>query len=217
MSQVTLDSINHRWVIGITGASGTVYARRLVKLLGEHVAEATVDLVISEAGFRVLREEDGIKISASAASEKIAELFDIEAARLRIHHANDIGATIASGTYRTAGMVVIPCSMGTLGAIASGHSQHLVHRAAEVTLKERRRLILVPRETPLSPIHLENLLKLSRIGVAIVPAMPGFYHQPQTLTELVDMMVMKVLDQMGYHISPVPRWKESVAMGARLV
>jgi 4-hydroxy-3-polyprenylbenzoate decarboxylase len=125
---------------------------------------------------------------------------------IHLHNFHDFTAPIASGSYPTEGMVVIPCSMGTLGAIASGLSQNLIHRAADCTIKEGRKLILVPRETPLSAIHLENMLKLARLGVRIVPAMPAFYSGQQSVQELIDFMVGKTLDQMGIPHALYPRW-----------
>ncbi len=193
-----------RWIVGITGASGTIYARRLLETLLEIDPLVEIDLVVSEAGLRVLREEEGFHTRVDRSELK--SLIGIETPRVRMHRNRDIGASIASGSYPTEGMVVIPCSMSTLAAIASGYSQTLIHRAADVTLKEGRPLLLVPRETPLSPIHLENMLRLSKLGVKIIPAMPGFYHQPQSILELVDMMVMRVLDQMGFQSSLVKRW-----------
>ena len=141
------------------------------------------------------------------ATEAAAAANAYEISRI-LYNVKDIGARIASGSALFSGMVVVPCSMGTLGAISSGLCQNLIHRAADVTLKEGRKLILVPRETPLSAIHLENMLKLSRIGAVILPAMPGFYHQPVAISDLVDMLVMKILDQMGLSSNLVTRWKE---------
>lgn len=192
-----------RWVIGVTGASGICYARRLIALLDGHVDE--LHLIFSDAALRVLNDEEGIKTSHG----EIAQDFcpSVTTSKLIVHNPRDIGASIASGSLVTEGMVVIPCSMATLGAIAHGVAQHLVHRAAEVALKEGRKLILVPRETPLATIHLENMALLSRAGVRIVPAMPGFYHQPKSISDLVDMLAMKVLDQMGIHLDVVNRWQ----------
>lgn len=193
-----------RWIIGVTGASGTIYGRRLVEVLLERVPEVSIELIISEPALRVMREEETFRVPFQPG--KLAEALGFESERVKIHNNRDIGARIASGSYPTAGMVVIPCSMSSLAAIASGHSQNLIHRAADVVLKERRTLILVPRETPLSEIHLENMLKLAKLGVRIVPAMPGFYHQPKVIIDLVDMMVMRVLDQMGLEVSLAARW-----------
>ena len=198
---------NDRIVLAITGASGTVYARRLLSVLLESQPTLTIDLIVSESALRVLREEEGIKTSIQKVS--VSELIGTETTRVAVHSNRDIGASIASGSYPGSGMIIAPCSMATLAAIATGYGQNLIHRAADVALKEGRRLVIVPRETPLSAIHLENMLKLSRMGVRVVPAMPGFYHKPQSISQLVDMMVMKILDQIDIRVDLVPRWKLS--------
>ncbi len=179
------------------------YARRLIDVL--EAAGLELHLVISEAGLRVMAEEEGLKTSASQLSADA--LIGRESSRVKFYPSKDIGAAIASGSFKVAGMVICPCSMDTLASIATGVSMNLLQRAADVTIKERRPLILVPRETPLSAIHLENMLKLARLGVAIVPAMPGFYHSPKNIEELVDMQVMKITDQMGLALSLVKRWR----------
>lgn len=190
-----LSSRNLPWVIGITGASGTVYARRLIEVLTENLPETPLEVVVSDAALRVMREEESIKVSTSRLSAE--DLIGRPAANVTFHSNQDIGASIASGSYRTAGMIVIPCSMKTLSGIANGYSSSLIERAADVVIKESRRLIVVPRETPLSTIHLENMLKLSRLGAIVAAAMPGFYHQPASISDLVDMQVLRVIDQMG--------------------
>jgi 4-hydroxy-3-polyprenylbenzoate decarboxylase len=192
------------WVVGITGASGVRYALRLLQVLPSLVGE--VHAIFSEAALRVLHDEEGISINGSSLS--LERLGGAPATNVTFYNPRDIGARVASGSMLTTGMVVIPCSMATLGAIAHGIPNHLVHRAADVTMKEGRKLILVPRETPLSPIHLENMLKLSRYGVRIVPAMPGFYHRPESVEDMVDQFVMKVLDSMGVEHALGKRWKE---------
>ena len=194
-----------RWTIGVTGASGMKYALRLIEVLSGQGIESHV--VFSEAALRVLAEEEGKKLSS--AKFKSENLFGRELPHITFYSHRDIGAAIASGSFVTEGMVICPCSMGTLGAVASGLSQNLVQRAADVTLKEGRKLIIVPRETPLSAIHLENMLKLSKLGVKICPAMPGFYHKPKSIEDLVDMQVMKILDQMGVNSDLVRRWGQS--------
>jgi 4-hydroxy-3-polyprenylbenzoate decarboxylase len=194
----------HIWVVGITGASGVRYATRLLEVLPSLVKE--VHVVFSDAALRVLHDEEGVGISPSSLS--MERLTGKPAANVTFYNPKDIGARIASGSMLTTGMVVIPCSMATLGAIAHGIPSHLVHRAADVHMKEGRPLVVVPRETPLSPIHLENLLKLSRCGVKIVPAMPGFYHRPQSVQDMVDQFVMKVLDAMGVPNTLGSRWKD---------
>ena len=190
------------WIIGITGASGVRYALRLIEILAAQSIPTHV--VLSEAALRVINEEEGRKLSMSAVRR--GALFEKPLSQVSYYDPKDIGAAIASGSFPTAGMVVVPCSMASLGHIAHGTGQHLVHRAADVVLKEGRPLVMVPRETPLNEIHIENMLKLSRMGAKIVPAMPGFYHQPAGIDDIVDMMVMKILDVMGIRVDLVERW-----------
>jgi flavin prenyltransferase len=189
------------FTVAITGASGAPYAVRLLEQLC--AAGQRVSLIVSGHGMRLLSTETGI--------ESMAALRDAVGGRgwddfVTVYDDADRGAAPASGSARSAGMVICPCSMGTLSAIAAGSSRSLVERAADVTLKERRKLILVPRETPLSSIHLENMLKLSREGVVILPASPGFYHRPVSIAELVDFVVARVMDQMGVEHSVGRRW-----------
>jgi 4-hydroxy-3-polyprenylbenzoate decarboxylase len=194
--------------IGITGASGSIYAQRLLVLLNESADVSRIDLVISQAGIRVVGEELGIKV-AGTDSRVVRELIGQESEKVLLHQASDIGATIASGSYLNDAMIIIPCSMGSLGAIASGITRDLIHRAADVMLKENRRLILVPRETPFNVIHLENMLKLARLGVRIIPAMPSFYHHPKTIDELIDHFIHRLLDHLGVSHEQQTRWKGS--------
>jgi 4-hydroxy-3-polyprenylbenzoate decarboxylase len=163
----------------------------------------------------VLRDEEGLAVPASRLTaellvgmptDAVTVYCDQPPGRVTMHDFHDIGASIASGSHPTRGMVVVPCSMKTLAAVAHGYAENLIARVADVVLKERRRLILVPRETPLSAIHLQNMLRLARLGVAIVPAMPGFYHRPATIDDLVEMLVMRILDQMGFEIDLAKRW-----------
>ncbi|TFE29996.1 UbiX family flavin prenyltransferase [Cohnella luojiensis] len=193
-----------RWVVGITGASGAIYGITLCRQL--LTAGFHLHLVISDAGWRVLKEELGW--DASRRIDSLNEAFDnaLSAGRMTYHPLNDIGASIASGSFRCEGMVVMPCSMGTLSAIASGASTNLLTRAADVMLKEGRPLLIVPRETPLHAIHLENMLKLARLGVRIIPAMPAFYNGPQTLDDIVNFMVGKAMDSMGIQHNLYKRW-----------
>jgi 4-hydroxy-3-polyprenylbenzoate decarboxylase len=187
--------------LAVTGASGAPYAVRLIEQLakGGH----PISLIVSSHGLRLLRTEMGID-SVAALRERVGvAAWD---ASVKVFDDGDRGAGPASGSARSAGMVVCPCSMGTLSAISMGSSRSLVERAADVTLKERRRLILVPRETPLSDIHLENMLRLSRAGAVILPAMPGFYHVPRTIDDLVDFIVARVMDHLGVEHELVPRW-----------
>jgi len=193
------------WVVGVTGASGVRYALRLLEVLPALVGQ--VHVVFSDAALRVLNDEEGMAINSASLS--MERLTNTSPSNVTFYNSRDIGARIASGSMLATGMVVIPCSMATLGAIAHGIPNHLVHRAADVTMKEGRKLILVPRETPLSAIHLQNMLTLSKLGVSIVPAMPGFYHQPKSVEDMVDQFVMKVLDSMGVKHSLGRRWKEA--------
>jgi flavin prenyltransferase len=185
-------------VLGVTGASGALYARRLARHLLD--LKAPVHLVVSEAAKRVIAEELDIR---PFSTEKFLEG---SLAGLTVHGNKDVGAAIASGSYLTAGMVVCPCSSHTLAAIASGLGDNLITRAAMVTLKEARRLIVVPRETPLSPIELENMLRISRAGGIICPASPGFYMKPRRVEDLVDFVVGRVLDLLGVEHSLRTRW-----------
>lgn len=190
------------WIVGITGASGAVYGVRLCETL--LCSGRDVHLVVTEAGWRVLKDELGWNVSDR--SVLLETHLGGLGGQLRYHPVKDIGASIASGSFLTAGMVIVPCSMGTLSAIARGASDNLLERAADVILKEGRPLLLVPRETPLHAVHLENMLILARMGVKIVPAMPGFYHLPATLQEAVDFMVGKVLDLMDIEHELYRRW-----------
>jgi 4-hydroxy-3-polyprenylbenzoate decarboxylase len=194
--------MDSKWIIGVTGASGIRYALRLIQVLGG--AKIEQHIVFSDAALRVMLDEEGESVSHANLADFISSRTG---AVTRCYNPRDIGAAIASGSFIVRGMVVCPCSMGTLGALAHGLSHNLVHRAADVTLKEGRKLILVPRETPLSAIHLENMLKLAQYGAAIVPAMPGFYHRPNSLEEIIDMQVMKILDQMEIRVDLVKRWE----------
>ncbi len=191
------ESFMKPYIVAITGASGAIYGMRLLEVLAEQ--KIPVELVISDTAKIVMKEELGGQPSFFT-EKKGAGPF------ISMHDFHDFTAPIASGSYPTEGMVIVPCSMGTLGAIASGLSQNLIHRAADCTIKEGRKLILVPREMPLSAIHLENMLKLSRLGVKIVPPMPAFYSGQQKISDLVDFVVGKILDQMGVQHMLYPRW-----------
>ena len=180
--------------VAITGASGAIYAQRLVGQLERSAEVGRVHLVVSAPGRRVLAEELDLTGSGEALVEGLAGR---PSEKIELLPASDIGASIASGSYRVDGMIVVPCSVSTIGALASGAVTNLVHRAADVTLKEGRPLVLVPRETPLHAIHLENLLRLRNAGAMIVPATPGFYHRPRTIEELVDHFVFRLMDHLG--------------------
>ena len=192
------------WVIGITGASGIRFAARLIQVLNQ--TGQKIHLIISEPARLTMKEELGI-VLPSLSAEDFAQAFQIEnPALIEMHHPKDFTAPVASGSYPVEGMVIIPCSMGTLGAVAGGLSQNLIHRAADCIIKEGRRLILVPRETPFSAIHLENMLKLARLGIRIVPPIPGFYAGEKTISDMIDFVVGKILDQMDIAHTLYPRW-----------
>jgi 4-hydroxy-3-polyprenylbenzoate decarboxylase len=184
---------------GITGASGAPYAVRLLRALND--SGTPVRLIVSSYGWRLLAEESGID-GADALREATGDW-----SRVELYDALDRGATPASGSSRSRGMVVCPCSMGTLASIAAGTSRNLVERAADVALKERRPLLLVPRETPLSLVHLENMTRLTRAGATILPAAPGFYHRPRSIGDLVDFVVARILDHLGVEHQVTSRWK----------
>lgn len=181
-----------RLIVGITGATGAIYGVRLLQALKELRVES--HLVFSKWGARTLTHETPFTL------EQVQDMATH-------HHASqDQGAAISSGSFITRGMVICPCSVRSLAAIAHGSGDSLVHRAADVVLKEHRRLVLVVRETPLNDIHLENMLKLSRMGVVIFPPVPAFYNHPQTIDDLVNQTVMRVLDQFGFHLQSCKRW-----------
>lgn len=196
-------------VVAFTGASGIRYGLRTVEVL---LAQGRpVELIVSEAARLVLREETSQSARAYTRPEDFKDFFPADSLKLlKVHSPKDFTASVASGSYPTAGMIIVPCSMGTLGAVANGISQNLIHRAADCTIKEGGRLVIVPRETPLSAIHLENMLKLARLGVRIVPAMPGFYSGTSNLDEMVDFMAGKILDQMDIPHALYPRWTGSM-------
>ncbi|MHC1727330.1 MAG: UbiX family flavin prenyltransferase [Syntrophobacteraceae bacterium] len=185
-------------IVAVTGASGTVYTAKLLRSIPRDRFQ--VNLVSSEAGRLVYELENGTSLE-----EDIPH-------GIRIYDERDFTAPFASGSFPCAGMVIVPCTMGTLGAITAGLSQNLIHRAADVCLKERRTLILVPRETPLNRIHLANLLKAAEAGAVILPAMPGFYHRPQSLSDIIDFMVARILDQLGIEHTLVPPWGDGQAL-----
>ncbi|MFI5310611.1 MAG: UbiX family flavin prenyltransferase [Gemmatimonadales bacterium] len=189
--------------MALTGASGAPYGIRLLQQLV--AARRHVSLIVSAHGLRLLRTEtdvadvDGLRDAIGpTAFDALVTTFDD----------GDRGAAPASGSARSAGMVICPCSMGTLASIAAGTSRSLVERAADVALKERRPLVLVPRETPLSAIHLENMLRVTRAGAVVLPAAPGFYHRPTSIQGLVDFVVARVLDHLRVEHALVPRWGE---------
>jgi 4-hydroxy-3-polyprenylbenzoate decarboxylase len=195
-------------ILGVTGASGLIYAVRALT----HVLRAggMVDLVASKASQMVWQAEQGIHMPLEPGRQ--AEFWRDQAGvptagQLRCHPWGDVGATIASGSFRTVGMVVMPCSMSTVARLAAGMSSDLLERAADVQLKEGRKLVVVPRETPLSLIHLRNLTTLAEAGVRVVPAIPAWYHQPQSIDDLVDFVVARALDQLDLDCVPLRRWQ----------
>jgi 4-hydroxy-3-polyprenylbenzoate decarboxylase len=189
-------------VLAMTGASGAPYAVELLRTLCR--AGRTVHLTISNSGAQVLGEE--LRIEVNLDRFDLASFGDLHGGRVVYHHHADFRAGIASGSFLTGGMIVAPCSMGTLAAIAHGVTTNLITRAADVHLKERRPLILVPRETPLSLIHLENMVQVTRAGAVVLPAMPGWYHRPRTLDDLVQFVVGRICDQLGVAHAESRRW-----------
>ena len=195
-----------RVFLGITGASGAPYAARLLEALA--AAGCDVGLCASRAGVEVMRTElyGGERLSPD---ETLARLVEPVRDAVTLHDEQDWRAPYASGSAKVDGYVVCPCSMGTLGTIASGSMSNLIHRAASVAIKEGRRLVLVPRETPLSEIHLQNMLTVRRAGAVVLFAAPGFYHGAESVADLVDFVVGRILDQLGVENALVPRWGQS--------
>ena len=194
------------FALAVTGASGVVYGWRLVQELLR--SGIRVSVLISSAGFAVLKQECGLDWGGAGVdvAQELCHHLGCDRAALSYYAENDFFAPIASGSSAPDAMIVAPCSMGTLSRISSGNSGNLLERSADVMLKEGRPLVLVPRETPLNAIHLEHMLKLTRLGVKIVPAMPGFYQNPETLDDLVDFVVGKVLDSVGVEHALFRRW-----------
>ena len=193
--------------VGITGASGTIYAFRTLQLLAASGVVETINLVMSGTSAVVAQVEMGANLK-DANAEKINEWLGLptDSKLIRFWRLDNLAAKPSSGSYKQAGMIIVPCSMGTIGAIASGAGTNLIHRAADVTLKEGRKLVIVPRETPYNSIHLENMLKLSQIGARIMPASPGFYHRPKTIEELVEHLCFRILDQFDIPHSKKSQW-----------
>jgi 4-hydroxy-3-polyprenylbenzoate decarboxylase len=191
--------VPRRLIVGITGASGSIYGVRILQALAGSQVET--HLVVSRWGARTLLHETPHTLAEVRGMASVA------------YPENDQGAALSSGSFVTAGMVVAPCSMRTLSAIAHGQGEDLVHRAADVVLKERRRLVLLVREAPLSDVHLENMLKLSRMGVVISPPVPAFYDHPKTVDDLVNHTVQRVLDLFDIHLDVAKRWNGTMAVG----
>jgi len=187
-------------VLAITGASGAPYAVRLLEVLARN--RVPVWLIVSGHGWRLLQAETGIGDEAALRQATWGDWGTVT-----VFADDDRGARPASGSARTAGMVICPCSMGTVSAVAHGSSRSLVERAADVTLKERRRLILVPRETPFSLVHLRNLTAVTEAGATVLPAAPGFYHRPAAVSDLVDFIVQRIVDHLDLGIEIAPRWQ----------
>ena len=186
-----------RLIVAITGASGVIYGKRFLEALKEKNVET--HLIISKAGEKMLQYELGVARR------------DLERLASHVYDEDLLTAPIASGSFITDGMAIIPCSMKTVAGIAHGYSENLILRAADVTLKEKRKLVIVPRETPLNAIHLRNLLELAMQGVAVIPAMPAFYHKPEKIEDLVDFIVGKVLDALGIEHNLFKRWSAPTA------
>ncbi|PKM49374.1 MAG: aromatic acid decarboxylase [Firmicutes bacterium HGW-Firmicutes-7] len=186
-------------VIGITGASGSIYAKRIIEVLLPMGYELHV--ICTENGRKVMKYETGTDID-----EWIKHLKD-HYATIHIEDIQDMFSGVASGSYPYDAVIIIPCSMGTLAEISQGYAKNLLTRAADVAIKENRKLIIVPRETPFNAIHLENMLKLSRLGVALIPAMPGFYHHPQSVQDIVDFVVGKILDYLSIENNLFKKWR----------
>lgn len=208
MTLVTVENHDIRhFVVAITGASGSIYGLRLINELLR--AGERISLILTSTGRQVMYHETGLDWSADITKQRHQVQEHFASIAVDCLAIDDFWAGAASGSAAADGMIIIPCSMGTAGRIAAGLSGNLLERAADVMLKERRQLILVPRETPFNTIHLENLLRLSRAGAVILPAMPGFYHGPEKIDDLVDFVVGKVLDQLGVEHALFERWGES--------
>lgn len=193
--------------LAITGASGTIYAQRTLQLLAASEAVDTINLIMSGTAATVAQVELGVNLS-DANAMRINEWLGLpqESRLIRLWRLDNLAAKPSSGSNKQAGMIIVPCSMATIGAIASGAGTNLIHRAADVCLKEGRKLVVVPRETPYNAIHLENMLRLSRAGARILPASPGFYHRPKTIDELVEHLCYRILDQFDIPHSRRSQW-----------
>ena len=197
-------------IIGVSGASGLIYAVRALKYL--LAAKYRIELVASRATYMVWQAEENIRMPAEPEQQELfwrAKAGVQSAGTLNCHRWGDVGDNIASGSFRTLGMVIIPCSMSTVAKIAAGLSSDLLERAADVQIKEGKPLVIVPRETPFSLIHLRNLTALAEAGVKIVPAIPAWYHHPQTIEDLVDFVVARTLDTLDLDCIPLERWKSN--------
>ncbi len=195
-------------ILGVTGASGLIYAVRALKFLLQ--ADFPIDLVASKSTYMVWQAEQNLRLPVEPIQQEQfwrQQANEPTKGKLICHRWDNIGASIASGSFRTLGMLIIPCSMSTVAKLAGGLSSDLLERAADVQLKEGRKLAIVPRETPFSLIHLRNLTALAEAGVRIVPAIPAWYHHPQTIEDLVDFVVARALDQFDIDCVPIKRWE----------
>lgn len=189
-----------RMIVGITGASGSIYAIRLIEELLKQ--EIFVHIICTDTGREVIKYETSIDIS------DWVENLKVNYPHVKLENIHNLFSGVASGSFRFDAMIILPCSMGTLAEISTGLAKNLLCRAADVALKEHRRLIIVPRETPFNAIHLENMLKLSKLGVSILPAMPGFYHKPQTMDDLINFVVGKILDSLNIENTLFKKWED---------
>jgi flavin prenyltransferase len=197
-----------KYIVAISGASGSAYGLAVIRGLAD--AGHEVIITASCEGVSIMKDETGVDISGKsgkAAAKIIADALKLKQGLLSFYPEDDLYAPISSGSFGTAGMVIAPCSMKTLAGVASGYANNLIERAADVMLKERRPLVLMPRETPLSAIHLENMLKLARLGVHILPAMPGFYNKPKTIQDIIDQLAGRALDLLGIDNNLYKRWE----------
>jgi len=194
------------FILAITGASGACYGLRLLQYLVS--IEQPVELLISAAALEVMRQENGITIGDDTLDSIFAYLKMSRTTLARLHSLRDYGASVASGSHRTRGMAIVPCSLGTLGAVANGLTENLIHRAAQVCLKERRPFLILVREMPFGHIILKNMLAVSEAGGIVACASPGYYHKPATIGDQIDFVVGRVLDQFGFDNSLFKRWKE---------
>jgi len=197
--------VQKTWIVGITGASGSPYAFPVIK--GLLVEGAKVHIIISEPAFAIIRDETGHDLAGESEADVQSALSGLLASdRVDFHFDSNMYAPVSSGSYKTDGMIIVPCSMKTLSAVASGYADTLITRAADVCLKEGRRLVISPREMPLGALHLENMLKLARLGARIAPPMPAFYHKPELLDDMIDFVAGKILDAAGVPNSLYSRW-----------
>jgi 4-hydroxy-3-polyprenylbenzoate decarboxylase len=211
VSEARRDGVKAKAIaIAVTGASGAVYATRTVAALLERGVH--VELIVSDYGRRLLRDELGEQASVDRLMPFLTEKYGagVSAGTVTIHSNRDLGATIASGSHGCSGMAIVPCSMKTLAAVAHGLSRNLIERAADVMMKEQRRLVIVPRETPMSLPQLRNMVLCAEAGAMILPAMPAFYQQPKTLDDLADFMAGKILSALGFEHELYPAWTGQV-------